>query len=197
MLSSLPTNHPQVEILAAFGPSLIVRLSIDPIRLPSDIMERSVIVDWLPRFVADRQELTRLVSWADLPKEQLDKVLKWPSTMNAQDITEGAAIGMMALLVHDLEQASINTVLQIGNSGDYLLTISGGLIQAECSGIAIDPNGYLLSRRLKDKCDQVLRKDERGFAAVTAFSYSQDKLVRSSLHYCSRQQKKTHRRKPK
>jgi hypothetical protein len=49
------------------------------------------------------------------------------------------AIGVMALLISDLEKAEIVSVLQVGSGGDYLIEIPGkSQLQAECSGIKVD-----------------------------------------------------------
>jgi hypothetical protein len=50
-LSSLVTRHPAIgaALLHSCGPSVIVRLGIDPAELSSGTMTRSVEVDWLER----------------------------------------------------------------------------------------------------------------------------------------------------
>ncbi len=187
-LGSLPTIHPLVSILYSCGTSTIVRLSLDPPTMPSDTMVRSVIVDWVSRSgTGALQELTREIAWTDVPKAITEEAKKWKKTKNSHDITEEAAIGVMALLLHDLEGAEILEVLQQGSGGDYLLDIPGVPdMQAESSGIHTDPMGYLSTQRMKEKCEQVLTKCSTGFACVAAFSHSPSQDVRCKLHYVSR-----------
>ena len=187
-LGSLPTMHPHMSFLHACAISTIVRLSLDPTPLPSGTMVRDVIVDWVARpGVSASQELTRQISWTGVPKAITDEAVKWTVTKNSHDITEEAAIGVMALLLHDLEGAKILKVLQIGSGGDYLVAIPGSPnLQAESSGIRVDPLGYLSTQRLKEKSEQVLTRCSAGFASVTAFSHSPSKDVRCQLCYVAR-----------
>lgn len=187
-LGSLPTIHPLVSILSSCGTSTIVRLSLDPPTKSSDTMLRNVIVDWVARpGVGAAQELTREIGWTTVPEAITNEVVKWRITKNSHDITEEAAIGVMALLLYDLERAEILCVLPIGSGGDYLVAIQGiPPLQAESSGIHSDPMGYLSTQRMKVKCEQVLTKCSTGFACVAAFSHSPSRDVRCKLHYVSR-----------
>jgi hypothetical protein len=183
-LSTLPTNHPRVE-WEYFIVSTILRLSLDPTTLPSGTMERTVAVDWLAQPGGGTpQTVTRVIGWNNLP-DRRDKCTLWPFTFNANDITEAAAIGVMALLIHDLEGAEIQRVLQIGSGGDYLLIVGSEQIQVECSGIRSDPNGSASRSRLAQKCQQVLSNSRSGFASVTTFSHGPGEDVHSYLHFVS------------
>ncbi len=185
-LHTLPALHPRTAILQGFGTSTVVRLSIDPTLLPSGTMVRAVSVNWLARPGGNPpQHVSRDIGWSNIP-QYAGRVLclLWSNTKNAQDITEEAAIGVMALLISNLETAEILRVLQIGSGGDYLLEIQGvGQLQAESSGVHIDPHGYLSNARLVQKRNQVLTKSSVGFAAVTAFSHTATLEVHSYLHY--------------
>lgn len=187
-LGSLPKIHPKMAFLSCYGTSTIVRLSLDPILIPSGTMVRSVIVDWVARpGVGAAQDLTREIGWATVPEAITNEVVKWRITKNAHDITEEAAIGVMAMLLYDLERAEIIRVLPIGSGGDYLVAIQGiPPLQAESSGIRVDPKGYLSTQRLTEKCVQVLTKCSVGFASVTAFSHSLSQDVRCQLRYVAR-----------
>jgi len=46
--------------------------------------------------------------------------------VNENDLSEKAAIGVMALLIHELEGVTIQEVLQIGSGGDYLALLPRG-----------------------------------------------------------------------
>jgi hypothetical protein len=106
-------------------------------------------------------------------------------TVNAQRITEDAAIGVMALLIHELEGVTIREVLPIGSGGDYLIEFekAAGPMQVEVSGIREDPAGKQAELRLAQKCAQVLQHSSCGYASVTNFHRLTDGTVHSYLHY--------------
>ena len=187
-LRTLPTIHPKASILLDCGTSTIVRLSLDPTELPSGTMDREVIVDWLSLQHNDKpQDCIVKIGWTDVPQLIMDGCETWTATKNAPDITEQAAIGVMALLIHHLEKAEIQCVLQIGSGGDYLLVVNGlPPMQIESSGIYEDPQGSRSSARLKDKSVQVLTNCTTGFASVVAFSHSPNRDVYCKLHYVTK-----------
>ena len=185
-LRSLPEIHPRTAILIGYGPATIFRLSIEPTAVAVSATSREVRVDWVQRPGDSRsQELTREISWRDVPKLILDAILKWRFTKNERVVTEEAAIGVMAMLIDDLEDAEILHVLPIGSGGDYLIALRGTAvqIQAESSGILIDSQGYESTARLKEKGAQVLSKSASGFASVTAFSHSASRDVRCKISF--------------
>lgn len=186
-LRDLPTNHPKVEILVGYGTSTICRLSIDPTELPAESIACHIDVEWWPRAGGERQTLTRWIGWEGVAPNIADARFRWPLTKNAKVITEEAAVGVTAMLIHDLENGIVTSVLQIGSGGDYILTMEDGqLLQIECSGIRVDPTGSLGTKRLREKCDQVLSKADRGIASVTAFSSGVAQGVNSYLRYAER-----------
>lgn len=196
-LNSLPDRHPRVALLEAVATSTIVRLSLDPTALPDGTMSRAVSVDWMARpgggpVVA----VARQIGWGGVPAHVADACVLWPLTKNANDITEEAAIGVMALLLHDLERAEIRSVLQIGSGGDFVVAIDGQPpTQAECSGVREDPTGSLSADRLRRKCEQVLTKSSAGFAAITAFRHGPGHGVHSHLRFVTAPRPRT--RKPR
>lgn len=180
-------NHPKVEILVGYGTATICRLSIDPTELPAETMARPVEVDWKPRAGGEPQKLTRWIGWEGVSPIIADARWKYPATKDKTRITEEAAIGVMAMLIHDLECAEVTTVLQIGSGGDYLVKIDGVVpLQVECSGIQLDDTGSESNKRLRKKCGQVLSKADQGIASVTAFSHGAGQGVYSFLHYTAR-----------
>lgn len=188
-LGSLPTIHPNMAFLSCYGASAIIRLCLDPTTMPSDTMVRSVIVEWVARPGGSAsQELTREISWKkDVPKSMADEAFKWAFTKSSHVITEEAAVCVMALLLHDLENVECLKVLEPGSGGDYLVVIPGvPPLQAESSGIRVDPKGYLSTQRMNEKCEQVLKKSSAGFASVTAFSHSPSQDVRCQLRYVAK-----------
>lgn len=202
-LATLPTSHPRcgAALLAQCATSTIIRLSLDPTALPAGTMSRGVAVSWLarPGRGAATQE-DRVVGWNGLANHAGDLAVQWAITVPPQDITEQAAIAVMALLIHDLAQGEILRVLQIGSGGDYLVRV-GGLkrpIQAESSGIRSDSSGSQSLSRLNQKKAQVLTHSRAGFAAVTTFSHPHGGTAHSYLHYvCKKSRKRKGTRKKK
>lgn len=187
-LRDLPFIHSKVSLLHHCGPSAIIRLSQDPTELPSGTMAREVLVDWLSRPGAgDPRQSVENIGWSGVPQSILDACETWTVTRNEQAITEEAAIGVMALLVHHLESAEILRVLQIGSGGDYLLAMNGQTVQIESSGIREDDQGYDTNARLKKKANQVLTKCPAGFASVVAFSHPPNRSVCCRLHFVTSQ----------
>lgn len=186
-LSTLPVIHPRTDILNAYGISTVVRLSLDPTRLASGTMSRSVSVAWVPFPGGSApQPVAEEIGWSNVPAHFLASVVKWPLTRNRDDISEEAAIGVMALLLHRLASAEVLSVVQIGSGGDFLIEVQGQpQMQAESSGIRDDPNGYLSTNRIKGKCAQVLTKSYAGFASVVAFSHPPNQGVCCHLRYVS------------
>lgn len=187
-LGSLPTIHPKMAFLSCYGTSAIIRLSLDPTTMPSDTMVRSVIVDWVARPGGSAsKELTREISWKDVPTALADEAFRWAFTKSSHVITEEAAVCVMALLLHDLENVECLKVLEPGSGGDYLVVIPGvPPLQAESSGIRVDPKGYESTQRIKEKCAQVLTKCSTGIASVTAFSHSASQDVRCQLRFVAK-----------
>jgi hypothetical protein len=194
-LATLPTAHPRcgAALLLQCATSTIIRLSVDPTTLPAGTMDRAVEVSWLARpgrDAATRED--RKIGWAGLASYAGDAAVQWNIAVPPQDITEQAAIAVMALLLRDLAQGEILQVLQIGSGGDYLVRV-GGLkkpIQAESSGIRTDSSGSQSRARLNQKKVQVLTHSRAGFAGVTTFAHPQGDIVHSYLHYVRKPRKK-------
>lgn len=185
-LHLLSEIHPIPALLVGYGTSTIFRLSIDPTEVGSGVMSREVRVDWVRKPGGGLpQHFMREISWREVPALILDACLKWKSTKNNQQTTEEAAVGVLAMLIDDLENAEILSVLQIGSGGDFLITIreTSVEIQAECSGILVDEKGYETTQRLKDKGKQVLTKSTSGFASITTFSHSKSQEVRCKISF--------------
>lgn len=104
----------------------------------------------------------------------------------------------MALLVHELEGAELQSVLPIGSGSDYLVRVPGAstYIQLEVSGIRLDVGGNLSTTRLHQKSAQVLTHARVGFASVTTFSHLAG-AARSWLHYVKRPRNQQNAVKPK
>lgn len=193
-LSSLPTRHPLIgeALLHAFGPPAIFRLSIDPTPQPAGTMAREVEIDWLKRPGSSAAgRVQRDIGWNGL--DHLGNVCtQLPITVNAQNLTEQAAVGIIALLIHDLEGGVLQSVLPIGSGGDYLVFTRGArkAVQVEASGVREDATGSASRARLAQKSEQVLTRSKAGYASVTTFSYSAALVVHSYLHYVCRRGKK-------
>ncbi len=200
-LNTLPQRHPLVgdALFQAFAPSVIVRLCLDPTPQSPGTIERRVEVDWLrrPGNVAATQG-HRDIRWNGLPQGFLLRCSQYPLILNEHTLTEHAAIGVMALLVHELEGAELQSVLPIGSGSDYLVRVPGAstYIQLEVSGIRLDVGGNLSTTRLHQKSAQVLTHARVGFASVTTFSHLAG-AARSWLHYVKRPRNQQNAVKPK
>lgn len=198
-LASLPVRQPNVgaALLRTHAIAAVIRLSIDPTPVPAGTMNREVAIDWVrkPGNVLSAV-VHRQIGWEDVP-ELADGCITYPLTWNDQDLTEMAAIAIMALLIDDLEGGVVQRVLPIGSGGDYLVVTRQAQEpdQVEVSGIWQDTDGRTTRRRLAEKADQVLTHCKCGFASVTAFAHPPDSVVQSCLHFVRRRQKKRKQRR--
>jgi hypothetical protein len=164
------------------------------------MMCREVEIHWLKRPGNDpEQSLCRQVGWSKLDAEVARVCEQLPYTKNAHELTSEAAVGMAALLIHDLEDGVLQTVLQIGSGGDYFVQIpqSNAPIQLEVSGILEDETGGASRSRLTEKAAQVLTHARVGFASVTTFSHGSAKVVHSYLHFTKDRKKGGRSNKPR
>lgn len=164
----------------------------DPTPQPPGTLSRAVEVNWLRR--PGKESATqehRAIGWDGLHEWLGTLCVQLPITVNDRTLTEKAAIGVLALLIQDLEAGVLQTVLPIGSGGDYYVRLRGAhsFLQVEVSGIKEDPAGSLSTPRLREKTTQVLSHARVGFASVTTFLYSATTSVHSYLHYVKRQRK--------
>lgn len=192
-LASLPVRHPSLgtAFLREFGPPAIIRLSVDPTRLTAGTMSRLVDLDWLAHpGTKDAVHVQRAVGWNGL-EHWLDCVcVQLPLTVNAQTLTEHAAIGIMGLLISDAEGAVLETVLPIGSGGDYFIRCGGNVSQVEVSGILTAETMSVATARLSQKSQQVLKHVVEGYVSVTTFACPSACGVHSYLHYVKKPAKK-------
>jgi hypothetical protein len=180
-VATIDERHHWPGLLKEFGTAIILRLGFDPVPLPAGVLKRTVVVDRIsPSSGGLRREETREIGWANLPEHVADceRIRK---RLNENDITEKAAIGIMLLLVHELEGAVLTDVLPLGAGGDYLVRHSGHPepIQVEVSGIRIG-SASQASRRLGAKCGQIRGP---GFVSVTMFQHGRTGAAHSYLHF--------------
>jgi hypothetical protein len=185
--ATLPVRQPKVglALLKAHALAAVIRLSIDPVRPSAGALSRQVDIEWVGKGTRGRATTVRHdIGWSGLQglAEECESYLL---AVNEVDLTEQAAIAVMAILIHELEGGVIERVLQIGSGGDYLVLTTGARQhdQVEVSGVKDDTDGHATRRRLKDKSNQVLSHAARGFASVTTFSHPPGAEVRSCLHY--------------
>jgi hypothetical protein len=201
-LSSLPERHPGIGLALrhAYAPSLVVRLRIAPTPLPPDTIYREVEVNYRGRG-GNRAEAIffRRFGWTGLEPEVARVCEQLPRTKNRNDLTADAAIAAAALLIHDLENGALETVLQIGSGGDYLVRMPqlSTPIQIEISGVMEDDSGSDSRSRLSQKSDQVLSRARVGFVSVTTFSHGPQRIVHSYLHFTKAKRKKARGSKPR
>jgi tetratricopeptide (TPR) repeat protein len=112
------------------------------------------------------------------------------SVIERDDITEKAAIGMMALLIAKLEACEILDVLQRGTGADYKVRVQepAVVLPVEVSGLSVAKYPSESKIRLHEKQDRLLKYHQRGFVSVTTFSHPPNGLPHSYLHYVSRSQ---------
>lgn len=186
-MASLRERHPPIGLaLLLYAPAVIVRLSLDPTQLVSGIMRREVKVNSIKRSGDGVAEaVVRCIDWTDTFPDTEVVCQQLPFTKNEHTITEEAAIGILALLISDLEEGTLQTVLPIGSGGDYLIQVPEPSvpIQVEVSGIREDKTGSSSRSRLSEKTEQVLRKSRIGFVSVTTFAHEVEKVVHSYLHF--------------
>ncbi len=173
-------RHRSLGLLKEFGTKVILRLSADPVRLPPGVLKRAITVDRIsPRSGESRQEEVREIGWANLPGER-DDCERVHERLNENTIAEHAAIGIMLLLIHELEGGVLIRVLEIGEGGDYLVRLPDqpDLVQVEVSGIKTGSAGEV-SSRLGKKRRQIRGE---GFVSVTIFQHREDGEAHSYLH---------------
>jgi hypothetical protein len=189
-LASLPQRHPIGDaLLNQFGASVVLRLGVDPEQVPAGTLRRLVTVDRLspPTSGKPSQEVWE-ISWGGLPLYSEDYLIRVSRAVNEHTITEGAAIGVMALLIHELEGVTLEVVLPIGSGGDYFGSFRNGgpPFQVEVSGIRDEPTAGAAAARLAQKREQVLSKSPQGYASVTTFRWMGGPTAHSYLHYAER-----------
>jgi len=198
-LATLPTRQPRVgrALLKAHAIAAVIRLSIDPTQLSIDAMSREVTVSWtrkpgnVPAATVQRE-----IGWDQIPELAADCVI-FQLTWNKRTLTEMAAIAVMAMLVENLEGGVLQSVLQIGSGGDYLVLTRRERKpnQIEVSGIRQDASGSRTRTRVKEKTVQVLKDCKCGFVSLTTFAHPPGTAVQSCLHFVRRQRKKRKRQR--
>lgn len=196
-LASLPVRQPKIgmALLRAHAIAAVIRLSRDPTRCPDATMSRAVAVEWIRKPGNDpASTVQREIGWDGVP-DLTNCCATFQLTWNEQDLTELAAIAVVALLIEDLEGGVLERVLPVGSGGDYLVLTRRArkLDQVEISGVREDANGRATRKRLLEKADQVLTHSKVGFASVTAFSHPPGANVRSCLHFVRRRRKRKRR----
>jgi hypothetical protein len=190
-LGTLPHRHPAVgeSLLNLRGPQAIIRLSIDPHRLPEGVARRIVTVNRRSRDEVERTE-EWTIDWAGSVRCDESYLGQVSKDFGDQVISEDAAIVVMALLIHELEGVTIREVLPIGSGGDYRATAPQiGLVQVEVSGAKEDQSGHESANRLRKKSEQVLKCSDSGFVSVTTFWHGKVNGVHSYLHFVAKPKK--------
>jgi hypothetical protein len=196
-VATIDERHRRSVLLRMFGIQIILRLGVDPVRLDREVLKRTVTVDRLSAASkGDRWEEMRDIGWSGLT-DLLDQGEELAQVLNEHDITEKAAIGVMLLLIHELEGAVLSGVLQIGSGPDYLVDLSGRPepVQVEVSGIKSGSAGQA-SSRLGERRG---RLRGAGFVSVTTFQCGEDAAAHSCLHFVTPGDKgrKTRRGRPR
>ena len=198
-LATLPSRHPRIGLaLLLYAPSTVFRLRVDPTPLGSATLKRDIEINWRGR--VGKHSLVQEsceIGWSNLSSLSEDLLIQLPITIPEHTLTEQAAIGVMAMVIHELEGGQLIQVLQIGSGGDYLVITENAkrAVQVEVSGILLDTTGSESISRLRKKSDQVLTHSRSGFASVTTFAHGPDRIVQSDLHFVTRESQKKKRGK--
>jgi hypothetical protein len=180
-LATIDERHRRKILLETFGAQVILRLAVAPARLPREVLKRAIRVDRTsPATGENRWEEVREIGWSGL-SGVIDRCGELSMVVNEHDITEYAAIGVMLLLIHELEGAVLTGVLQIGSGPDYVVQLSDRPepVRVEVSGIK-SGSASQASSRLGEKRG---RLREAGFVSVTTFQRGEDEMAHSYLHF--------------
>jgi hypothetical protein len=180
-VATIDERHGKSVLLEQLGTAIILRLAVDPVRMLPRVLRRAITVDRIsPASGEVRWQEVREIGWAGLT-DRLDRCRRISRLLNEQRITEDAAIGVMLLLIHELEGAVLTRVLPIGGGGDYLVSLPDRLepVQVEVRGVKIGTPGRA-SSRLGEKRGQIR---EVGFVSVTTFQHGETDAAHSYLHF--------------
>jgi hypothetical protein len=180
-LTSLAKRHPQLAFFEMFGLQAAIRLSLDPVRAEAQVVRRTVSVDYLAAGATESVTLTREIAWADcFPQEQCERGL---DTGAPRDITEKAALVVMALLIHDIAGIEIQEVIRDSTGPDYSASVilSGEPTWVEVSGLR-ESDLSMARTRLGEKREQLLKNYSHGYVSVTTFSLLPTRELHSFLH---------------
>jgi hypothetical protein len=185
-LDWLRSKHPRCDLHSRCLQAVVYRLSVDPTQLAEGSTNRIVDVENWEKD-SDLHDCYRFdFSWSGCSALDSDSLLRFQRTWDSEAITENAAIGVMAMLIWELAQASVVTVRQKGRGGDYDFVQREGfeVMKVEVSGIKTAPHLSSLQVRVAEKSISVVLKfPHEGFVSVTAFDYGQEHLVKSVLKY--------------
>ncbi len=169
------------------GPSLLLRLTIDPQRRDESVSSCEIEVSHIQRLSTNTEQQKKLncdwSSWENIG-------IKHPQVcaiLEPDDITAKAAIGMMALLIFKLEQFEIEKVLPRGTGADYEVGVfeKREYFPTEVSGLRTARFPSDSSGRLDEKRVRLLGKNRCGFVSVTTFAHPESGL-HSYLHFVAR-----------
>src|SRR5436305_744816 len=103
-IARLAELHPDLALFEECAAKLVFRLSINPTGLDPGQRRREIRIEHRPRNSSDTAtDLTRVVAWTELDQAALDRCKKCEYTVGEDNLTEWAAIGLMGLLIHNLE----------------------------------------------------------------------------------------------
>ncbi|MGL6074915.1 MAG: hypothetical protein ACRC8S_12205 [Fimbriiglobus sp.] len=184
-IMDLATAH-AVNLCPVFGAALICRL-----RGTIDLeAEREIFVRYFSEVEPDLEtQHTFIIEWGHRPSIPDQWLEEFTSQFNEKEVTERAAVALMALLVSALMKHKVLYILPEGVAGDWQTISETGIIYPiEVSGIAVDEDGHELSSRLSGKKKQFMKyKPKRGYVSVTAFAYRTPPRVESVLRYFGRE----------
>jgi hypothetical protein len=166
--------------------------------LSAGVAEQTITVEWRPSPTKDHtNRLSYRIAWDDLPQYNQDYLRRLKLCLNEQQITEKAALGIMALLIHEIEKLSIRTVLPIGGGTDYEVACgaTGPGVPVEVRGIREAETLRIPRGRLDEKIAQALEKNSEAIISVTTFHVGTEGCAHSFLHRVRRQPRSRRRKK--
>jgi len=180
-LASLAERHPQLAFYEMYGLEAVIRLSLDPVRSRATVARRTVAVEYLAAGATEPVLLTRELDWAGSFTEGVC-TQGW-RTGPERDITEKAALVVMALLIHDIAGIEIQEVERASTGPDYTAAVvqSGETTWVEVSGIREDDLSTARAR-VREKREQLLENYPHGYVSVTTFSLLPGRELYSFLH---------------
>ena len=137
-VATIDKRHDTSVLLELFGTEVILRLAVDPLQTGFRGIETSGYGRSNQPIVRRvRREEIREIGWAKLP-DHLDRCEEIPITINEHRITENAAIGVMFLLIHELEGAVLTSAFRLAPAATILSNSRmTEPVQVEVSGIKV------------------------------------------------------------
>lgn len=178
------------RLLYWFAPPLLYRLTISPNDRNDEISSCEIRVSHIRRPGTEAEQLSIVnCDWSLWESLDIRTPEVCEDAIENEEITEKAAIGLMALLIARLENITIERVTRRGTGADYLVRaiVDGTILPVEVSGIEIARYPSEARSRVDQKRNRLLGHNSDGFVSVTAFSHPPNRREFSYLHFVMQQ----------